>query len=170
MSLSKEEREANLKLALGLLLDALGDLYTSEMYFSESEEEFEDIYATTWTDLKRRRWIRDVSVMEEERYRLTEYGWREGIILLEKHKDIAFREKLGKLCAAMKGFVKGRRDNVIADVEDISSKSGLPSGFVQNVIDSHILEICLNVQGAEWVNNRRMYDILIPLDFGLERL
>src|SRR5689334_11541867 len=111
MSHSAEERMNNLEAALRLFMSEIDGRSIREYLFSPGGPSYENIYPTTWDELIRRRWIDDA--LAPHWCRLTGSGWLIGIQLLDLQDDDVFRNKMAKLAATLKGYVKGRHSDAL---------------------------------------------------------
>lgn len=165
MSLSVQERSDNLFYTLELLTRDVGDKWIQGVLFEPGgTPEYEAILQTTWLDLSSKGYIKSDSYW----YLMTPHGWLTGNIRSGKNRSDLFQERIGKISAALKNLVKGRDTPQFPFVESVAVASGVPQGFICNVIDSKLFERCLRRRGAEWEARGRGQLIKVPIDFGLE--
>jgi hypothetical protein len=75
--------------------------------------------------------------------------------------------KAGRLAAALKRRVDGRRHDSSADRTELAQETGLEESFIYDAIDSHLLRHLFDIIDAYWASYDRMNnDIDIPMDFG----
>jgi hypothetical protein len=76
-------------------------------------------------------------------------------------------EKAGRLSAALKRYVKGRREDGGTTRQGLATDSGLDEAFVYDAIDSHLLQELFGTVDASWAPEDQMKNYIdIPLDFG----
>jgi hypothetical protein len=165
MTLSREERDANVKLALQLMLDKMGDEWANAVYFDRHDSVFENILDTTWKELKDSHYVDD-AIGFQRSYRLTSFGWVAALKCSGLLGSRELSECVGRLAAALKRFVEGRHQGKYVSVEEVAVMSGLPEGFVANAIDSSLIEVVLTRQGASWVYRNRGLLINVPITVG----
>jgi hypothetical protein len=166
MTLSKESRYKNIEFAILKYMEQIGGLSVFEVYLRD--EKNADILPTTWEKLKRLGLL-----VEHSRglYRLSGPGWLVGSRLLGQLDTEDIRANLGKLCAALKGKVKGRRAPGFTDVDELVKETGLSAGFIRNAIEANLIQVLFGVQGAEWISPlERGKSIRIPVGFNIEPL
>jgi hypothetical protein len=169
MSLSKEERLANVEYALSLFVKDIGDTYYKEAFITPDGDNYQKLFPTTWHELLGRRYIKQP--YSTNHYILTEAGWIWGLRFAGIYDDEVFRKRLGNVSRALKDRVKGRSEAALATAYDIAQSSGEPVGFVQSVIDSDILRALFNRVSAEWHKGTNGSTVIyIPPNFGLELL
>jgi hypothetical protein len=165
MSHSPEKRRENKEEALRSMVIEAQDQMILTTTFWPSDDRFKDIYDTTWLELEHDYLIESTSPKEPILYRLTGSGWIAGLRLTEIWTSTAFREKAGKLSEMLKRKIKGRHEDVIVELQDVIQGSTLPSGFVYNAIESHLLQELYNIHDAQWDDYKS--HLVIPRTFGL---
>jgi hypothetical protein len=167
MSLSAEDRRANLEFALTHLITLLEGEWARNICLKgdDRQADYPEILTTTWKELAARGYIEDKGFW----FRLTGRGWVHAMTLLGKKDDPAFQEQYGKLAGCLKGVVKDRTEDKIVALHDVASSTGLPAGLISNMIESDVFRWFCNSKGASWVGSGG-YMIKVPLDFGLEML
>jgi len=104
MTIGRREREENQQLAFSLMMTALGDQAIDTTIFDSDVSPFaESILRTTWEELARGEYVNRIRGAQ---YRLTPKGLARGIAASGPAKSDAYRERLGKVLAAMKSHVK----------------------------------------------------------------
>ncbi len=168
MSISLKERTSNLHYALDLLTRDVGDNWIENVLIDQGgTPEYDAILSTTWPDLQSKGYIQ--SKHHGYCYVMMPHGWIAGITRSGRIRSDEFQEKLGNIAAALKGLVKGREVPQFQFVDNVARETGVPEGFVCNVIDSRIFERCMRRRGADWeAQSGRGQLIKVPIDFGLE--
>ena len=168
MSLSRQGRLDNLEFALKLFVRDIADNYYREVYFSPEGTEYEKILLTTWQETQDEGYLSKVAY---NRFQLTGYGWLKGFELLGLMDSEEYRERLGRLSKAMKDRVKGRQEHVLVTSITLANETGLPLGFIRNVVDTGLMSRMFNRVDAEWSSySDTQFAIRIPANFGLEKL
>jgi hypothetical protein len=170
MSLSKEERIQNCKLALELMLLETGDGFLKIARCDVSSPIFKDIKTTTWRELEQRYLIEDESTLSNRRYILTGEGWRTALDLNWNSNKALVEARSAKLAKIFKEIVKGRQNDGYVFLDVLASASEIPAGWICSAIEANLLEHKFNMRGVEWEKNGRGSMITIPVDFGLEPL
>jgi hypothetical protein len=154
--------------ALVLMFDRLGEqaIYMDEVL--NDEPTFAGIYPTTWQELEDRGFIKARPGIAWCRYQLTGYGWLEAQKLKGLLETPGFEQRLGRLNAVLKGFVKGRRDDGFEQVHVVAAKAQVSEGWLHNILESRFWERELNRVGAEFDDSKTM--VIIPIRFGMEQL
>jgi hypothetical protein len=166
MTLAKNDREENHRLAFDLMLQELGDRAIDTSFFHPHQPPFEDrVFRTTWEELVRLGHIESVS---SPQYRLTAQGWLVGLEISGSCGSEAFLERLGRVLGTMKRHVKGRRDSVVVPLQQLAEESKEPEGWIFNVVDSKASSTGNDRTGANWFGRERGRLVEIPVDFNLE--
>lgn len=165
MSLSKEERLDNIRLALNLLLEALGNQYYRTPLFNREADVFDKMFSTAWQELIDKCYLR--STANGYFLELTASGWRECLRLSGKLQDDTFKRYLGRISQVLKDRVKGRHHAQFVRPEEVATEVGIPLGLVLNVIDSDLLMYEFNRVTAKWASHEGGA-IEVPTNFGLE--
>jgi hypothetical protein len=108
------------------------------------------------------------SAPDARHYVLTGRGWRAALELRGDIETQAFKERLGKLCAWLKGRVKGRRDDAFVAPQEIEEKIGISRHWVSNTVDAMLIERCFRQRGVQWFKRASL--IRVPIAFGLDLL
>lgn len=161
VTLARTERSENFAAALKTMLDGIGDASLDEVPFAPWAHP--DILSTTWDDLLATELIEALPTGE---YILTGRGWTAGVISTGQVNDPAFQNRIGTVFAALKALVKGRAGSATVAFRDIVNQTGLPEGFVFNVIEGRYMEEVSKRRGASWVKPGRL--VLVPVAFGIE--
>jgi hypothetical protein len=166
MSLARNDREENHRDAFRLMIESLGDRPIDTTLFDADHTAFHAVLRTTWEELERSDYV---SAIGSRRYRLTPKGWLLGLEIAGLSQSKPYAERLGKLFAAMKRRVKGRKGSAVIDLRTLSEESGEPEGWIFNVVDSRASTgENFRRTGAGWFDNERGRLIEIPVDFNLE--
>ncbi|HNY39347.1 MAG TPA: hypothetical protein PKJ41_03100 [Bryobacteraceae bacterium] len=169
MSASDKNRRDNLYLALRLMMQDLGEPYEWQEHDAKTPK-FTAVYPTTWDELTERGLVKARSF---DRYRLTGPGWIAGLKQTGKFAAPEFKQKAGRLEAALKARVKpGNREQCgTASRTELARETGLSELFIYDAIDSHLLRELFGVIDAHWSNGDIMKtSIDIPRRFGLNAL
>src|ERR1700690_214276 len=109
MTVSKQERGDDIDLALRLFVEAVGDLAFDAITIASTAQPFKAIMQTTWSEMQRRGWVHKVDIINSTGYWIIGPGWREAVFATGLADDANFKASLGRLAAALKDSVKGRR-------------------------------------------------------------
>jgi hypothetical protein len=140
MTYSVSDRRQNLELAARLMSELIGARCVSRVALDPESVPLRDIYPTTWTWMLEEQWIKYTGWKGHQQYHATGYGWRRCITLTGS--PTGFEADLVLLKRALQSFVKGRSPNAaFVGVEELATKSGLPEGWIANVLDSGALGI-----------------------------
>lgn len=165
VTIARQDREENLRVAFALMLENLGDRAMDTTFFSPAQQPFENrILRTTWEELVRQEYIEKVC---QDQYRLTPKGWQIGIAITGTLNSSAFQERLGRLSAALKRHVKGRHDSVVVPLQDLAIDSGEDEGWIFNIIDSQADDPDDKRIKARWFEGERGRLVIIPVDFNM---
>ncbi len=171
MTLSKRERLENSEAALKLMFENLGDDPINQRAFVSSDPSFEQaILRTTWEDLMRNGFVFKMAETIGSRiYQLTSKGWLACLEATGASNSEEFMRRIGRLLAAMKGYVKGRADHKLITPWELAAQCKEPFGWVFNVIDSGASQSLNSGRiGATWYKGERGRLIQIPVDFNME--
>jgi hypothetical protein len=155
------ERSENFVYALKTMLDGMGDAALDEVSFAAAE--YAAILNTTWDELLARELIEQLPTGE---HILTGRGWTAAVIATGQINDPEFKERIQTLFAALKSFVKGRGTAATVSLRELVTKTGLPEGFIFNVIEGKYMEEISKRRGASWVKPGRL--VLIPVAFNIQ--
>jgi len=160
MTLSTDARRRNLDEALASFVAALGDGWFSPFYINPSQ--FPDVLDTTWPELVRRGLLKDANI-NEERYKVTPFGYVTALKVSRRSDDPEFRRKLGNICKVLKDSVKGRSDFALVPFDTLVADSGVSTEFAYNALDADLMRHVLGRIGAEWDGEHL---VKVPIDFG----
>ncbi len=160
MTLARAERTDNFKFALKTLMEAVGDAAIDEVFFASKN--FPSILHTTWGELETYELIERLA----DHYILTGRGWTAALISTGVREGDLFKERIGILFAAMKGLLHGRKESAIVPFSALVAKTGLPAGWVFNIIEGRYLEEVSKRRGAGWNKPGRV--VVIPASFDIE--
>ena len=164
MSLSAETRRKDALALLNLLYIKLCDLPIDCTALDSGDAVFAAIPNTSWEELVSEGLL---TKRGNSHYLFTAKGWSEALFLYGNPSDPAFQERLGKLSKVLKARVKGRGDSVLVTLEQVTTDSGLLSGWVFNAIDAHLVARIYGRNDAGWLEGARGRLIEVPRDFGL---
>jgi hypothetical protein len=167
MTIGRREREENQQLAFSLMMKALSDQAIDTTLFDSGAPPFaESILRTTWEELVRGEYV---SSVRAGLYRLTPKGWLAALELSGAAKSDAYRERLGRVLAAMKSHVKGRHESKVVDLRTLAAESNELEGFIFNIIESRASSpVSAGRRGATWFEKERGRLVEIPVDFNME--
>ena len=164
MTLSSDDRNENIRLALRLFLLELPESRPYEWEEVHGDKEpFLDILPTTWTGLVRKGYVKDRGY---NRYELTGPGWISALRITGLFNNKEFKEKAGKLRAALRTYAGDRRTNGRISRTELQSTTGLSEAFIYNAIDSHLLRHLFHIQDADWADEMKT-PVDVPNDFGI---
>jgi len=161
MTLAREERTDNFKLALKTLLKAVGDSALDEVTFDPST--YPDILKTTWEELQG---FELIEALPTGHYIFTGRGWTASLITTGMRYEQSFTTRIGTLFAALKAPVKGRSEAATIPLRVLAEKTGLPEGWIFNIIEGKYMEEVSKRRGAAWVKPGRI--VFIPASFDIE--
>ena len=167
MSLSKEDRLKNIKDALKIMLDRLGERGMYVEFFSPQDPSFSNIHSTTWQEMERRGLIRGHHMQQSDSYDMCGPGWFYAMELAGKLDTPEFNERFGKLSAAVKRKVDGRQQRQPTTVEALAQETALPAHWIYNIIKSNVWRHRNHRIGVEFDHQEVVW---IPSDFNMEPL
>ncbi len=136
------------------------------VFFDGDEEPFSAVHPTTWRELERRELVRPWTF---NRYGLTGPGWIAALKTAGQFDSRELKENAGRLSAALKGRVEGRKTDALVQREELERETGLPESLVYDAIDSHLLLHLFNRRDAQWAPDDSMnHWVLVPIDFDLK--
>ena len=164
MSLSLKQRRENAIVALRMIMENLDETPYEWQEHDATDVRYLAIQRTTWAELVRSGYVRASTF---DRYLLTGSGWIAGLKSTGQFADPEFRNKAGRLCAALKLRVKGRRQMGDADRTELATETGLSEHWIYNAIDSHLIAEMFDRKDACWAADDQMKTAIdIPIDFG----
>src|SRR4051812_32423826 len=122
MTLSREQRHAQLERALNLLLLLLNGRAIDCGEIDPRDPTLVELQPTTWKELEELHFVARDTEAEPPAYRLTGDGWIEALAVSRQYEDEALAEKLGRLAAYLKKTVKGRRRPAVAPLRTIAAE------------------------------------------------
>ncbi|MBZ5493362.1 MAG: hypothetical protein LAO76_20790 [Acidobacteriia bacterium] len=164
MSLPEEIRRADALTLLNQVFTILGDRAIDCTLFDCSDPTYAIVQSTSWNELCSEGLLVKKTDML---YVLTAKGWSEALIRADIISTDTFNHRIGELAKSLKDQVKGRHYSAILPFDDVVKACGLPSGWVFNAIDSHIISRVHGKQDASWMEGSRGRLVDIPRDFGL---
>src|ERR1039458_4103452 len=95
---------------------------------------------------------RGLNTGEATAWGLAPDGWIKGLEAAGKLCDEKTSEALGSLCAKIKHRCEdgGLRHRSGTTIQELSAETGIPQGWISNVIDSHLIGICFQQVDCEW--------------------
>lgn len=171
MTVSRDERLENARSVLVAMRKKLGEQAVWRELFAPDDELFRDVFTTTWKFLVERGRVKAHYTIASADYELTGFGWLEAIEATGEIDSPEFQERFGRLCAALKRRVKGRREEGSVGLEELANETNLPEGWVYNVIESRLWELRYGRVGAEFDDADHFRNtVWIPIDFNMDRL
>jgi hypothetical protein len=168
MTLSRDDRVADMKRALGLLLEAVGAKPIAGLYFSVDQLPLSEINRTTWIELRQKGYLAPLFSNASGAYALTGAGYLKALTVAGITEQDGFKSNLGLLAATLKRHVKGRHEPAFVSVESVQQECGLSQGFIFNAVESNALEVCFNKRGAHWAKGFSGKLIAVQTTFGHE--
>lgn len=171
MTISNEDRQADIDRALVLMLAGLGEHFVYEIAFRIEEPPFDEIKMTTWATLEKREWAK--STRENVAcYWLTPKGWIAALKASGKYDEPELIERAQKLAAALKECVKGRElehlRGVLTDHWELTARTQLPVNWLLNALDSQLLDELWPGRNMRVIQDRK--SVRVPIDFGQTEL
>ncbi len=165
MTISKQHQASNIDEVLRAFLNIVGDENLGDVTFAFDDVRLPKVLSTTWEQLEVDGLLCQTGML----YRLTPRGWRTALHLAAKLCDSEMKDKLGSLCARIKLRCEagGVRHRGTVTIQELSEETGFSTGWISNVINSHLIETCLNQVGCDWEpddNNENF--VMIPARFG----
>ena len=163
MTLSVSEREQNLKQALAIMLDELGDTPLQMGYFDSRSPSFAQIHSTTWVDLVHGGFTK---VVAGSFHQPTGRGWRKAMQITDRINEPSFRNQFAAFLAYLKRFVKGRQQDALVDLRKAAKELGIPFGWLCNAVESELVEhLCDGRQGPYWHSEQASGIVVVPRNF-----
>lgn len=130
-----------------MILGIVGNENLNGVMFTPNDARFSNVLVTTWEWLEVGGCLRQTGMW----YRLTPCGWREALRAAAKLCDSEMKDKLGSLCVPINRPCKaGGRHRSRVTIQELSEETSLSEGWISNVIDSRLFELCLNQVGCDW--------------------
>jgi hypothetical protein len=172
MSISDAARIVDKRETLAIMLQHVGDHDVRTVTFSTNDDEVKGVLPTTWRELLDDNLIDDeFSAIGLARFRLTSAGWLRAVASDPAVIDSdAFRERCRQLVKALKSVVKGRDEHYdrYMHVDEVAASTGLPEGWIHNVIRSRLLGVVFPRDRWDVQEDRGM--LRISPTFGLNAL
>ena len=167
MTLSRKVRLSNKEEALKLLLERLDnraiyqwiDVHPGDQFFA-------GIFATTWKQISDDRLVEVFRT--GRKYRFTGHGWLEAMGNAGRLESAEFNHRYGKLNRVLKGYVKGRRERELKQIQTVATDAQESDEWIYNILRSGIWKR-KRKHGAE-VDDGLDWMVVIPIDFGEEIL
>jgi hypothetical protein len=166
MTISDSDRMNNQVLALRLMLDNLGDHAASDVIWNADEERFLCVLATTWKELERRGHVRN-ALRGMRLFQLTGAGLAAAIEQAGRPTDPGFQERFGIVMSHLKLLVKDRTEDRVVHCFDVAHATGLPAGWISNMVDAAVAERFFGQRGPSWHSHGVL---VVPLDLGIRLL
>jgi len=165
MTISRQQQTDNVGDALRLILDIVGERHLDDAEFELSDARFRGIIPTAWERLDAECCLKQMGMW----HRLTPGGWVKALQAAGKLCDPEMKEKLGRLCAPIKRRCQegGVRHRSGLTIQELSEETGLSEGWISNVIESHLIRICLQQEDCGWEpDDENKNYVMIPASFG----
>jgi DNA-binding PadR family transcriptional regulator len=138
VTISVEKRKAAMERVLIRLAEMFWD--APRGWFGDADLAGTSPLTTTLGELEDKGWVEVVVYMSNAKpYELTKSGWYNAQRIAGRFETDEFAERRGRLCAALKGPVKGRREEAIMDCGEIAQAANIPEGWVRNVLEGQTL-------------------------------
>jgi hypothetical protein len=126
-------------------------------------EPFTSILPTTWRALERKRLVKGSSY---NRFKLTASGWIAALKVTGSFDTPEMKDKAGRLAAALKRQVDGRKHDGSVERSELAQETGLEESFIYDAIDSHLLRHLFGRIDAHWATDDQNNNYIdIPSDF-----
>jgi len=165
MTISVADRKAAIQRVLVRLAEVCGD--ARNIRFGPADVAPAAPFPTTLDELEQARLIEQIVFSSNpEPYVLTLDGWYEAQRAAGLLDSNAFHERRGRVCAALKGAVAGRRDDALLRWDELAAIAGVPEGWLWNILEGQVLHR-LDSRDRYWV---RFEDgiVYVPTTFGQE--
>jgi hypothetical protein len=169
MSLPARDRRENIELALKLLVLQAGSAPMGAHLIVPSDGQYNEIYSTTWHDLVSRGYLAPYNGFPG-RLVFTGCGYRYALELHAMQDLPAMQEKLGIICKHLKESTEKRTRAGMVSVRNLAEKTTIPAGCIANIIEAQLIDYWLKRHGATLVQGFAGSLIMVPENFGLERL
>ncbi len=136
MSESQETRRSDALRLLEQIFLLVDDLPIDTTILYPAAPTFANVKPTSWDELFAEGLLQKLN---DSNYVLTPAGWAEAVARAGVAMDAKFTKRIGLLSQALKRPVKGRETSILVPLDEIVASSALPSGWVFNVIDSHLI-------------------------------
>jgi hypothetical protein len=170
MSLSKEERMANVNDALDRFVTDIANAPIRAYILDRNKSEYSFIYPTTWTELTDTYQYVRQAITFTSYFHLTPHGWKTCLERGGLDKDESIKKLIGKLCRHLKNSVKGRHEELVLNINDVAKETKLQPGLISNILEARLIEYWLNRHGAKLHPQLPEALLIVPTNFGLERL
>jgi len=162
MTLARDERAESCREALKMMLERVADEPVDEVLFTPKD--VESILTTSLDELQSWNFI-ELMVPTRE-FSLTGRGWTAALLVTRANSGKPFEQRIAELFSTMKRLVKGRHEPKLVRFRTLVEETGLPEGWIFNIIEGRYMEEVCKRKGASWVKKGRL--VLIPASFGVE--
>lgn len=162
MTLARDERAESCREALEMMLERVADESVDDVLFTSKD--FEGILTTSLDELQSWNFIE--AVLPTTEFSLTGHGWTAALLVTGANSEKAFEQRIADLFSAMKRRVKGRHESKVVRFQTLVEETGLPEGWIFNIIEGKYMEEVCKRNGASWVKKGRL--VLVPAGFGAE--
>ena len=169
MSLSARDRREDIEIALKLLILQVGSAPMAAHLIVPSDGQHNKIRSTTWHDLVSRGYLTPYRGFPG-RLVFTGYGYRYALELHAMQDLPEMQKKLGIICKHLKESTAKRTRVGMVSVQNLAKKTTIPPGCIANIIEAQLIDYWLKRIGATWVQGFAGSLIMVPENFGLERL
>lgn len=166
MAKRKIDRRKSQEFALRTMLHVLGDRAAGSSGFYMDGPLFEDVPRAAWIGLAKKECVRIVDFMGGRPVCfLTGTGWRSALETSGISQSAEFMERVARLANNLRERVQGRAIPAQVSLYQLATDTGLPEGFLWNVIESGVI----GREAPYWDPHADgPYMIEIPAGFGKE--
>jgi hypothetical protein len=167
MTISNQHQTDNIDDALRAILEIIGDDEHLDVLFQREDLRLRNVMETTWEHLEATGSLNPLGMW----LRLTPSGWVGALRAARSLDNPKMKEKLGKLCAAMKRRCEegGVRHLASTTIQQLSEETGFSEAWIFNVVDSHLIRVSFQQVDCEWEpDDDNKNHIVIPARFGLK--
>jgi len=126
--------------ALTAMMQVLGDRAAGSSGFYQDDPAFEQVGEETWRALSHRGYVRIVDFMGGRPVCfLTGTGWKKALVVSGASQSPEYSLRLAKVAMNLVERVQGKELPVRVAVEQVSTETEVPEGFVWNLIESGAL-------------------------------
>lgn len=135
MTHSADTLKANAEKALRLMWEHIGDRGHDELWFDPESADWSFVLPTTWARLTAQMYVNQSGL----EYQLDAFAWARAEGRFSDPEVLA--QRCHALRRALSGIVtaNGRQDDMITDLRELHSLSGLPEGWIFNALRGVLL-------------------------------
>jgi hypothetical protein len=164
VTISVEERAAAMRRVLVRLSEEFWD--NPRGFFGNVDLANAAPLATTVAEMEGKGLCRLAMFLSNPRpYELTCSGWFEAQRIAGRFETADFNERRARLCAALKGAVKGRSNDAVLTISELAQLASVPEGWVLNVLEAQTLDN-LSPQHGYGLQVLDRGAVIVPTTFG----